>query len=176
MGKATGPTNPNLSKLIQDLKLLSFKEKVNIWKSIAKELEKPTRRRRSVNLSKIDRYSKDNETIIVPGKVLGSGALSKNITIAAFQFSESAKKKLKHFMIINELMKKFFDSKNIILVDFKLEFGRYKGKIILADEISPDTCRLWDKTTKEKLDKDRFRRDLGNVEGAYQEVLRRVMG
>ena len=76
---------------------------------------------------------------------------------------------------INELLNKFFDAKNLILVDFKLEFGRFKGKIILADEISPDTCRLWDKTTKEKLDKDRFRRDLGNVEGAYQEVLRRVM-
>ncbi|OGW93652.1 MAG: phosphoribosylaminoimidazolesuccinocarboxamide synthase [Omnitrophica bacterium RIFCSPLOWO2_02_FULL_45_16] len=82
----------------------------------------------------------------------------------------------KYSFKINELMKKFFDSKNIMLVDFKLEFGRYKGKIILADEISPDTCRLWDKTTKEKLDKDRFRRDLGNVEGAYEEVLRRVMG
>lgn len=81
----------------------------------------------------------------------------------------------KYSFKINELMKKFFDSKNIILVDFKLEFGRCKGRIILADEISPDTCRLWDKTTKEKLDKDRFRRDLGNVEGAYQEVLRRVM-
>lgn len=82
----------------------------------------------------------------------------------------------KYSFKINELMKKFFDSKNIILVDFKLEFGRCKGRIILADEISPDTCRLWDKMTKEKLDKDRFRRDLGNVEGAYQEVLRRVMG
>lgn len=76
---------------------------------------------------------------------------------------------------INEVLEKFFDSKGLILVDFKLEFGRYKGKIILADEISPDTCRLWDKATKEKLDKDRFRRDLGNVEEAYQEVLRRVM-
>ena len=81
----------------------------------------------------------------------------------------------KYSFKINELLTKFFDSKNLILVDFKLEFGRYKGKIILADEISPDTCRLWDKTTKEKLDKDRFRRDLGNVEGAYEEVLRRVM-
>ena len=81
----------------------------------------------------------------------------------------------KYSFRINEIMKKFFGSKNLILVDFKLEFGRYKGKIILADEVSPDTCRLWDKTTKEKLDKDRFRRDLGNVEGAYQEVLRRVM-
>ena len=76
---------------------------------------------------------------------------------------------------VNDTLKKFFDSKGLILVDFKLEFGRFKGKIILADEISPDTCRLWDKTTKEKLDKDRFRRDLGNVEEAYQEVLRRVM-
>jgi phosphoribosylaminoimidazole-succinocarboxamide synthase len=82
----------------------------------------------------------------------------------------------KYSVKINEAMKKFFDSKNLILVDFKLEFGRCKGKVILADEISPDTCRLWDKTTKEKLDKDRFRRDLGNVEEAYQEVLRRVMG
>ncbi|MBN1526159.1 MAG: phosphoribosylaminoimidazolesuccinocarboxamide synthase [Candidatus Omnitrophica bacterium] len=81
----------------------------------------------------------------------------------------------KYSVKINEVLTKFFDSKGLTLVDFKLEFGRYKGKIILADEISPDTCRLWDKTTKEKLDKDRFRRDLGNVEEAYQEVLRRVM-
>lgn len=75
---------------------------------------------------------------------------------------------------INELMTKFFLSFNINLVDFKLEFGRYKGKVILADEISPDTCRLWDAKTGEKLDKDRFRRDLGNVAEAYQEVLTRV--
>jgi len=81
----------------------------------------------------------------------------------------------KYSFMVNEALKSFFDSKRLILVDFKLEFGRCKNKIILADEISPDTCRLWDKTTKEKLDKDRFRRDLGNVEEAYQEVLRRVM-
>jgi len=81
----------------------------------------------------------------------------------------------KYSFKINEALSDFFDSKGLILVDFKLEFGAFKGKIILADEISPDTCRLWDKTTKEKLDKDRFRRDLGNVEEAYQEVLRRVM-
>jgi len=81
----------------------------------------------------------------------------------------------KYSFKINEILKKFFDSKGLILVDFKLEFGRFKDSIILADEISPDTCRLWDKRTKEKLDKDRFRRDLGNVEEAYQEVLRRVM-
>ncbi|MFA5059576.1 MAG: phosphoribosylaminoimidazolesuccinocarboxamide synthase [Candidatus Omnitrophota bacterium] len=75
---------------------------------------------------------------------------------------------------INELMKKFFDSMGIDLVDFKLEFGRYQGNIILADEISPDTCRLWEKGTGRKMDKDRFRRDLGNIEEAYQEVLSRV--
>ena len=78
---------------------------------------------------------------------------------------------------VNEVMKQYFDSLNVILVDFKLAFGKTAdGKIVLADEISPDTCRLWDKTTKEKLDKDRFRRDLGGVEEAYQEIMKRVMG
>ena len=75
---------------------------------------------------------------------------------------------------VNELLTKFFASLNIQLIDFKLEFGKYKGKIILADEISPDTCRLWEIGTGRKLDKDRFRRDLGNIEEAYQEVLSRV--
>ena len=75
---------------------------------------------------------------------------------------------------INNILKAFFDHKNLILVDFKLEFGRHKGKVLLADEVSPDTCRLWDKATKKKLDKDRFRRDLGGVEDAYQEVLKRI--
>ena len=78
---------------------------------------------------------------------------------------------------VNEVMKEYFDHLNVTLVDFKLEFGKTPdGKIILADEISPDTCRLWDKTTGEKLDKDRFHRDLGGVEEAYQEIMRRVMG
>jgi phosphoribosylaminoimidazole-succinocarboxamide synthase len=76
---------------------------------------------------------------------------------------------------INEIMKEFFDKRGIMLVDFKLEFGIHKGKVLLGDEIAPDTCRLWDKETMEKLDKDRFRRDLGKVEEAYQEVLKRVM-
>ena len=76
---------------------------------------------------------------------------------------------------INEYLKKFFLNVKIELIDFKLEFGRYKGDVILADEISPDTCRLWEVGTGNKLDKDRFRRDLGNVEEAYQEVLRRVI-
>lgn len=75
---------------------------------------------------------------------------------------------------INEVLQKYFDSLQIELIDFKVEFGRYKGQIVLADEISPDTCRLWDKETHEKLDKDRFRRDMGNVEDAYQEVFRRL--
>lgn len=78
---------------------------------------------------------------------------------------------------VNEVMKQYFDSLNVILVDFKLEFGKTAdGKIVLADEISPDTCRLWDKTTKEKLDKDRFRRDMGGVEDAYREMMHRVFG
>jgi phosphoribosylaminoimidazole-succinocarboxamide synthase len=76
---------------------------------------------------------------------------------------------------INNILLGFFDQHNLRLVDFKLEFGRHKNKILLGDEISPDTCRLWDKSTNQKLDKDRFRRDLGNIEQAYQEVLRRVL-
>lgn len=75
---------------------------------------------------------------------------------------------------VNDVLKDYFSKRNIDLIDFKVEFGRYHGEIILADEISPDTCRLWDSTTKEKLDKDRFRRDLGNVEDAYKEVCKRL--
>ena len=76
---------------------------------------------------------------------------------------------------VNEVLKEYFKGLNIRLVDFKLEFGRLpSGEIVLADEISPDTCRLWDLTTNEKLDKDRFRRDLGGVEDAYNEVMKRL--
>ncbi len=78
---------------------------------------------------------------------------------------------------VNEVMKAFFKKLNVDLVDFKLEFGKVAdGSIVLADEISPDTCRFWDSTTHEKLDKDRFRRDLGNVEDAYQEMMKRILG
>ena len=77
---------------------------------------------------------------------------------------------------VNDILRAYLKDINIDLIDFKLEFGRYKGRIILADEISPDTCRFWDTVTREKLDKDRFRRDLGGVEDAYQEVLSRLMG
>jgi len=75
---------------------------------------------------------------------------------------------------INDLLKEFFSKRKLDLVDFKLEFGKYKNKILLGDEISPDTCRLWEEGTKKKLDKDRFRRDLGEIEEAYAEVLNRV--
>jgi phosphoribosylaminoimidazole-succinocarboxamide synthase len=77
---------------------------------------------------------------------------------------------------INKILKDFFSEKNLELIDFKLEFGRHKGEILLGDEISPDTCRLWDKSTQKKMDKDRFRRELGEIEEAYQEVLKRVEG
>ena len=77
---------------------------------------------------------------------------------------------------VNELLTAYLKDLGIQLIDFKLEFGRFNGEILLADEISPDTCRFWDSKTGEKLDKDRFRRDLGDVEGAYQEILRRLMG
>ncbi len=77
---------------------------------------------------------------------------------------------------INDILKSYLDELGIELIDFKLEFGRFDGKVILADEISPDTCRFWDKATGKKLDKDRFRRDLGDVEEAYHEIIRRLMG
>lgn len=77
---------------------------------------------------------------------------------------------------VNEVLRGFFDSKNLLLVDFKLEFGvDSEGNILLADEVTPDSCRFWDKDTKEKLDKDRFRQDLGNVKMAYEEVLKRIL-
>ncbi len=82
----------------------------------------------------------------------------------------------KYALQINNILSDYLAAKKIELIDFKLEFGVYKGEIILGDEISPDTCRFWDSETHEKLDKDRFRRDLGNVEDAYKEVLYRLTG
>ncbi len=83
----------------------------------------------------------------------------------------------KYAFMVNDYMLKFFKELNIDLIDFKIEFGKTSdGTIILADEISPDTCRFWDSTTHEKLDKDRFRRDMGGVEEAYQEIMKRLMG
>ena len=82
----------------------------------------------------------------------------------------------KYAFKVNEFMLKYFKEIGIDLIDFKIEFGRYKGQILLADEISPDTCRFWDSKTHEKLDKDRFRRDMGGVEDAYKEIRRRIFG
>ena len=90
---------------------------------------------------------------------------------------ETMAKIARYALRINELLTAYFAQLNIDLIDFKLEFGKTAdGTLVLADEISPDTCRLWDSVTHEKLDKDRFRRDLGGVEDAYQEVSRRLMG
>ena len=77
---------------------------------------------------------------------------------------------------VNDILRAYLDARDLVLVDFKLEFGRHQGRLLLADEIGPDTCRLWDKSTGHKLDKDRFRRDLGGVEEAYQEAARRICG
>jgi len=79
-------------------------------------------------------------------------------------------------LTVNSVLQPFFAERRMILVDFKLEFGLHNGRLILADEISPDTCRFWDQATKESMDKDRFRKDLGKIEEAYHEVLRRVCG
>lgn len=110
MVKVTGPTNYQLLKLIQELKKKSIDEKSGIWKSIAVDLEKPARQRRIVNLSRINDFSKENEVVVVPGKVLADGELSKKVNIAAFAFSQTAKEKImkanSQFMTIEELMKK----------------------------------------------------------------------
>ncbi len=89
---------------------------------------------------------------------------------------EEMQKIAEYSLRVNEIMTAYLKQFGIELIDFKLEFGRFHGQIILADEISPDTCRFWDSKTGEKLDKDRFRRDLGHVEDAYQEILNRLMG
>jgi large subunit ribosomal protein L18e len=107
MVKKTGPRNLELLKLIKELKGLSRKENVKIWKRVANDLLRPKRIRRKVNIYNIDRYTRDNETAIVPGKVLSMGQLTKKIEVAAYQFSEAAKDKLgKRAITILELMKK----------------------------------------------------------------------
>ncbi len=97
-----------------------------------------------------------------------------HIKAMGFATDDELKTVKEYALKINEILKEFFLGINIKLIDFKLEFGLYEGKVILADEISPDTCRLWDTVTNKKLDKDRFRRDLGDVEEVYQEVLKRI--
>ena len=101
----TGTTNPNLKTLIQDIKENAGKEKSAFWKKIAKELEKPRRRRREVTISKLNKTTKDIETIIVAGKVLGNGNLNHSIKVAALEFSKSAKQIVKNSITIKELLK-----------------------------------------------------------------------
>lgn len=97
-----------------------------------------------------------------------------HILAAGFATKEEIDTISKYALKINEIMIDFFKECKVDLIDFKIEFGRYKGQILLADEISPDTCRFWDMDTQEKLDKDRFRRDLGGVEEAYAEMMKRI--
>ncbi|HLC60581.1 MAG TPA: 50S ribosomal protein L18e [Candidatus Nanoarchaeia archaeon] len=92
--KRTGPTNIILLKLVAELKKRSNEQEAEIWRRVANDLERPTRQRRVVNLSSISRYTKENEIIVVPGKVLGSGDLQHKLTISAFQFSDGAKEKI----------------------------------------------------------------------------------
>ncbi|MCR5790223.1 MAG: phosphoribosylaminoimidazolesuccinocarboxamide synthase [Lachnospiraceae bacterium] len=106
---------------------------------------------------------------------LGDPLINSYFALALELATEEEIETIKRYAFrVNEVLKAYFLQADIELVDFKIEFGRFKGQIILADEISPDTCRLWDVHTHEKLDKDRFRRDLGNVEEAYQEVFKRL--
>jgi len=108
---------------------------------------------------------------------LGDPMINEYHIMAMKLASKMEMKKIKDLAFkINTCLINEFSKAGLKLVDFKLEFGRYKGQIILADEISPDTCRLWDMKTNEKFDKDRFRRDLGDVEDAYKEALKRLLG
>lgn len=108
---------------------------------------------------------------------LGDPLMNDDHAKALKLVTEEELNKIKHYSLeINSKLKEFWDECGITLVDFKIEFGRLAdGTIVLADEISPDTCRLWDKKTGDKLDKDRFRRDMGGVEEAYEEVMNRLM-
>lgn len=112
-------TNTHLVNLISELRKASHKEKTDLWKAIAKELEKPTRKRRTVNISKIEKYVNKGETALVAGKVLSVGTLTKPLTIAAFQFSETAKNKINKIgkaISIRELMKENPKGKNIRII------------------------------------------------------------
>ncbi|MEK6937400.1 MAG: 50S ribosomal protein L18e [Nanoarchaeota archaeon] len=104
--KSITKTNEHLLDLVTELKKTSTLKKTRIWKAVAEELLKPTRKMREVNLDKINRVTKANDVIVVPGKVLGSGNVNHKVTVAAFNFSESAKSKLKDNLTIHELMKK----------------------------------------------------------------------
>ena len=118
----------------------------------------------------VEFYLKDDE--------LGDPLITEDHATLFGWANEEQIEKIKHIATsVNAILGRFFDEKGIILVDFKLEFGiDSAGDLLLADEISPDTCRFWDKETKKKLDKDRFRKDLGDVLGAYREIWSRISG
>jgi len=120
MTKRTGPTNPILQDLIHELKKRSSEQNVNLWKRVACDLERPTRQRRAVNLSRLNRHTKENDIVVVPGKVLGSGFLNHKLTISAFQFSDQAKDKLEksgtQIMPLLELSKEKPNGKKIRII------------------------------------------------------------
>jgi large subunit ribosomal protein L18e len=113
----TGPSNPGLRNLIDELRKKAYSDKAMLWKRVASDLEKPTRQRRQVNLSRISRFTKDGETIVVPGKVLAGGDLQRKVTIAAWQFSQEALEKIGkaegRAMSISELMQSEIKGKRI---------------------------------------------------------------
>ncbi len=114
--KPTGPTNPMLIKVIRELKRTSVKEKVNIWKKVAEDLSRPTRLKKEVSVAQMNKFTKPKETIVVPGKVLSDGDLDHEVTVAAWQFSENARKKIKNTMTIPELLKKNPKGKDVRII------------------------------------------------------------
>ena len=115
MAKRTGPTNPNLKRLIRALKTASNKEGADIWKKVATELERQTRSRREVDMNKLSRVTNPKEIIVVPGKVLATGEIKHDLTVAAWKFSDAAKKKVKA-ITIEALVKQNPQGKNIKVV------------------------------------------------------------
>ncbi len=119
MTKRTGPTNPITKKLVAELRTLSTKEKAKIWDRVADDLLKPSRTKRKVNIYRINKYAKDGETVLVPGKVLSDGNLSRKINVAAFQFSEKAIDKINKSgkaISLKELMKDNPKGKNVRII------------------------------------------------------------
>lgn len=118
--KRTGPTNAHLRALISELKKQAIEKETQLWKRIAVDLEKPTRKRRVVNLSRINRHTKDSDIVVVPGKILSAGALQHKLTVAAYNFSMEARKKIEaaggEALSIQELLQKQPDGKNIRII------------------------------------------------------------
>lgn len=144
-----------LEVIVRNVAAGSFSKRLGIEEGVA--FEEPT-----------IEFSYKNDEL---GDPLINDYFARALNLATWDEIETIKK---YAFKVNEVLKEFFLSAGLKLIDFKIEFGRYYDTIILADEISPDTCRLWDVNTNEKMDKDRFRRDLGNVEEAYQEVMKRI--